>query len=306
MSPNPVEESVIHDDLKLSLNGHVGGGDTVTAEAPYISKEDTVTIGPNETSLLDESSSEEEKVPQSDFGRSFAKGIPKRYWVALACFALIACAVAATAGFLVKGHQPENTASAQVTSPQLEDLATFAPTVSLAASPSIDTTHPTKSPTKTPLIPPTKSPQMPPTTSPVVSSTQSPSSAATELDTSAAPSAVVKETYIPGNLTRQEAGLLLSEGLLTRIIATSGEPVQYQDGTFSTITYHGSPDFGATFPDTRPFNEGGWVYASNSEMEEAGKGGVGALTFNSEGNIIDYRMVLVNTTMNCGGGKTPW
>ena len=49
MSPHPIE-SVIHDDLKGSLNGHVGGGDTVTAKAPYISKEDTVTIGPNETS----------------------------------------------------------------------------------------------------------------------------------------------------------------------------------------------------------------------------------------------------------------
>lgn len=114
------------------------------------------------------------------------------------------------------------------------------------------------------------------------------------------------ETFVPGNLTRLEVGLLLSEGLRARIIATSGKPVKYHDGNFSTIPFHGSPDFGATFPDTRPFNEGGWVYTSNSEMKEEGQGGVGSLTFNKEGNIIDYRMVLQNTTMNCGGGSTPW
>jgi hypothetical protein len=114
------------------------------------------------------------------------------------------------------------------------------------------------------------------------------------------------ETYIPGNLTRQEVGLVLSEGLRARIIATSGTPVQYHDGTFSAIPFHGLPDFGATFRDTRPFNDGGWVYASNSEMKEEGQGGVGSLTFDKEGNIIDYRMVLQNTTMNCGGGSTPW
>ncbi len=113
-------------------------------------------------------------------------------------------------------------------------------------------------------------------------------------------------TYVPGNLTRQELGLLLSEGLRARIIARSGELVEYSNGSFSDILFHGRPDFGATFVDTRPFNKGGWVYASNSEMEEKGAGGVGSLTFDKDGEVIDYRMVLEKTTMNCGGGKTPW
>lgn len=113
-------------------------------------------------------------------------------------------------------------------------------------------------------------------------------------------------TYIPGNLTTYEAGLFLSEGLRAKVIAQSGEILEYFNGSTSTIPFHGRPDFGATFVDTRPFNNGGWVYTSNSEMEEMGKGGVGAITFDKDGNIIDYRMVLENTTMNCGGGRTPW
>ncbi len=36
------------------------------------------------------------------------------------------------------------------------------------------------------------------------------------------------------------------------------------------------------------------------------KGGVGAITFNSNGDVIDYNMILVGTNRNCGGGKTYW
>lgn len=42
---------------------------------------------------------------------------------------------------------------------------------------------------------------------------------------------------------------------------------------------------------------------SNSEEST---GGVGAITFNSDGNVIDYEMVLEGTRQNCGGGKTYW
>jgi hypothetical protein len=39
---------------------------------------------------------------------------------------------------------------------------------------------------------------------------------------------------------------------------------------------------------------------------QPGEGGVGAITFDSNGEIINYKRVLTNTTWNCGGGRTPW
>jgi hypothetical protein len=72
------------------------------------------------------------------------------------------------------------------------------------------------------------------------------------------------------------------------------------------LPFHGEPDAGATFADNRANNQDGWIYVSNSEMQVPGEGGVGALTFDKQGNLRDYRKVLNGTTMNCGGGRTPW
>jgi Malectin domain/Bacterial protein of unknown function (DUF839) len=116
--------------------------------------------------------------------------------------------------------------------------------------------------------------------------------------------------YQPGYLTREENGLILSEGLTAKLIATTGQPVQYKDGTNSISDFHGMPDAGATYIDPRPDNVGGWIYVSNSEIrkKDAGlyKGGVGAITFDAGGNMIHYQRILNGTTANCGGGKTPW
>ena len=60
------------------------------------------------------------------------------------------------------------------------------------------------------------------------------------------------------------------------------------------------PDGAAVF--SRPETDG-WVYASNSESSS---GGVGAIYFNSQGEVIDYKMLLSGTQRNCGGGKTFW
>ena len=38
----------------------------------------------------------------------------------------------------------------------------------------------------------------------------------------------------------------------------------------------------------------------------SGLGEVGALTFDKDGNVIHYQMLLTNTTTNCAGGRTPW
>lgn len=118
-------------------------------------------------------------------------------------------------------------------------------------------------------------------------------------------------TYVPGLLTVEQDGLILSEGLTARILAVSNAPATYHNGQNSTINVHTDPDAGACFPDLRPGNEGGWIYVSNSEAKPAENstdtpGGVGAFTFDSSGNLIDYNMVLEGTIANCGGGKTPW
>jgi hypothetical protein len=118
-------------------------------------------------------------------------------------------------------------------------------------------------------------------------------------------------TYIPGNLTVYENGLILSEGLTAKIIGNSSQPLTYVDGRKSDIPFHILPDAGACFVDPRPWNVGGWIYASNSEAPkvkdgDAFPGGVGALTFDKDGELIDYRMILEDTRMNCGGGTTPW
>ena len=85
------------------------------------------------------------------------------------------------------------------------------------------------------------------------------------------------------------------------MIAKSGKPVMYSGGRTSDTDFHSSPDFAGVFP----LKNGGWIYASNSEVDK-GKGGVGAITFDSKGKVIHYEKVLKGTSMNCGGGKSPW
>ena len=112
-------------------------------------------------------------------------------------------------------------------------------------------------------------------------------------------------TYKPGQLTVAENGLLLSTGLQSRIIAITGEPVLFKDGSKSFIPFHDQPDAGAVFVDYSPTNKGGYAYVSNAEVGKKG-GGVGSIIFDANGNPIDYKMILTGTTRNCGGGKTYW
>lgn len=112
-------------------------------------------------------------------------------------------------------------------------------------------------------------------------------------------------TYEAGSLTVSEPHLLLSTGLRSRIIARAGVPVTYRDGSQSSASFHGNPDAGAIFPDKSPTNSGGWVYVSNSEVDD-NEGGVGAVTFDRNGDPIKYEMVLTGTSRNCGGGSTYW
>jgi len=89
-------------------------------------------------------------------------------------------------------------------------------------------------------------------------------------------------------------GLRLLPRFRARIVAKSGEAVH-------GYRWHAAPDGGATFPT----EDGGWIYVSNSELDD-GRGGVGALRFDPSGRIVDAYRILSGTTHNCAGGASPW
>lgn len=89
----------------------------------------------------------------------------------------------------------------------------------------------------------------------------------------------------------------LPKGATMRIVAISGQPAV----TTSDYIWHGSPDGGDCFAT----EDGGWIYVCNAELENK-KGGVGALRFNAQANLINSYSILSGTTRNCAGGKTLW
>lgn len=93
-----------------------------------------------------------------------------------------------------------------------------------------------------------------------------------------------------------EAGLIVPEGFIGRVVATSGELVP---GTGHV--WHGAPDGGACFGT----GDGGWIVVSNSEIGD-GQGGVGAIEFDADGSVVAARTILSGTSRNCAGGPTPW
>lgn len=91
-----------------------------------------------------------------------------------------------------------------------------------------------------------------------------------------------------------ENGVRLPAGFSSRIVARSGQ-------NYFGYDWHAAPDGGATFAT----DDGGWIYVSNSEMDN-GKGGVGSLRFNKDGKLVNAYSILNNTSRNCAGGHTPW
>jgi uncharacterized protein len=90
-------------------------------------------------------------------------------------------------------------------------------------------------------------------------------------------------------------GIRLPAGFTSRVVARSNQRV----GT-SAYLWHTYPDGGATFA----LDDGGWIYACNSEVP--GIGGVGAIRFAADGTIDSAHRVLIGTSVNCAGGPTPW
>lgn len=95
-------------------------------------------------------------------------------------------------------------------------------------------------------------------------------------------------------LPPDQNGVRLPAGFTSRIVARSGQ-------ILFGYNWHAAPDGGATF--STP--DGGWIYVSNSELGNQ-RGGVGALRFNAQGEIIDAYSILSQTNRNCAGGHTPW
>jgi len=141
----------------------------------------------------------------------------------------------------------------------------------------------------------------PPSASPTTTSpSQSPT---THSPTSAPTQGPTTNPYFFGTefITVPELEIEMSTGLNVRLIARTGEKVQYANGDESDRSWHTNSDAAGIIP----LEDGGYVYMSNSEADD-GKGGVYGLYFNAEGEIVEYKALLTGTTDNCGGGLTPW
>jgi hypothetical protein len=124
---------------------------------------------------------------------------------------------------------------------------------------------------------------------------------------SSTPTHNITTTYVPGHLTVEENGLLLSEGLTTRLIATTHLLVKYDiGGNMSTDT----------FPTDLMLEQHLWICVQEMKVGGSIRSTPGldhqAMTqINTKGALelgalIDFQMVLENTRANCGGGTTPW
>ena len=106
--------------------------------------------------------------------------------------------------------------------------------------------------------------------------------------------------YGPLSDTPDENGLLLPAGFTSRVIAVSGEVVGA-----TNYAWHMFPDGAGTFDD----GNGGWYYTCNSEVFDfmaPDSGGVSAIHFDADGNIVDAYRILEGSNSNCAGGQTPW
>mmetsp|Transcript_32205 Transcript_32205/g.67725 ORF Transcript_32205/g.67725 Transcript_32205/m.67725 type:complete len:654 (+) Transcript_32205:76-2037(+) len=176
--------------------------------------------------------------------------------------------------------------------------------------------EPSASPSKGPTPAPSESPSKQPTPVPSASPSPAPSKKPTPEPTTASPTPnpVTDSPTVPVNpyfmgdefVTNEELGIEMSAGLSVRLIAKTGEKVQYADGTESNDRWHTKSDAAGIIP-LNPENplEDGYVYVSNSEEGDGG-GGVYGLYFDKDGNMMDYKTLLTGTTDNCGGGITPW
>lgn len=111
--------------------------------------------------------------------------------------------------------------------------------------------------------------------------------------------------FVLGKLTERFEGLRLSQGLTARVVANSGEFIEFTSreagSARSSTPFHLNPDGAAVFE----LKDGGYVYVSNSETP-GNLGGVYGIEFDRHGNARGYKELLAGKNRNCNGGRTPW
>mmetsp|Transcript_20351 Transcript_20351/g.41910 ORF Transcript_20351/g.41910 Transcript_20351/m.41910 type:complete len:544 (-) Transcript_20351:142-1773(-) len=103
------------------------------------------------------------------------------------------------------------------------------------------------------------------------------------------------------NIRNDQLGIDISSGLSARLLASTGKFVDFVEGSISNLAFHDALDAAQVVP----LPDGGWAYVSNSERS-SGRGGVYALYFDSDGNVVDYKALLTGLSRACGNGVTPW
>jgi secreted PhoX family phosphatase len=103
--------------------------------------------------------------------------------------------------------------------------------------------------------------------------------------------------YGPLAANPDQNGLLLPEGFTSRVVGRAGE--QVGDTGYEWPAF---PDGAAVFP----ADDGGWFHVVNSEIPVQGDGGVSAVRYGADGEILDAYRILRGTSQNCAGGPTPW
>jgi len=110
-------------------------------------------------------------------------------------------------------------------------------------------------------------------------------------------------TFRRGDLSKniRRLGIRVARGMSVRVVATANERINFANGDMSSLPFHGAPDGAAVFA----WEDGGHVYVSNSDRQNK-RGGVYAMYFDKQGDVVDYKMLLSDTTRNSSGGKTPF
>ena len=155
---------------------------------------------------------------------------------------------------------------------------------------------PNAGPSGSATAPPTSGPSITTAPSPTTGTTP-PSDVTTSEVTTTTDRRQETTRYGPLASTPDANGLLLPAGFTSELLAVAGQQVPGTDHR-----WHLFPDGGACFA----LDDGGWIYANNSEAQIEGTGGAAALRFDAEGRVVDAYSILEGTTWNCAGGAMPW